>query len=81
MAEARELGESDWEDEDLLTHEEAGGRLRDEIEAELAFLAAAVDQSSPAVRRAEARVAAMRRRVEYIDAVLAGRADPSPRFA
>jgi hypothetical protein len=71
MAGARKLGESDWEDEDLLTHEEAGARLREEIESELAFIKAAGGQPSPAVRRAEARVAAMRRRVTHIDAALA----------
>jgi hypothetical protein len=71
MAEAGELGKSDWEDEDLLTQDEAGARLREEIEAEAAFIEAADDRSSLAVRRAQVRLTAMRRRLEHIDAALA----------
>jgi hypothetical protein len=72
MPEFRVRGESDWEDEDLLTHDEAGARLREEILAEEALIErAGGDESSPAVRRAQTRLAAMRRRLERIDAALA----------
>lgn len=72
MAEFRILGESDWEDEDLLTHDEAGVRLREEIAHEEAVLReAGDDESSPTVRRSRTRLAAMRSRLEKIDAALA----------
>jgi hypothetical protein len=69
MAENRVLGESDWEDEDLLTHEEAGVRLREEIEREKAAIrAAGGDEAEAAARRA--RIAAMGRRLARIDTAL-----------
>lgn len=72
MTDFHYLGESDWEDEDLLTHDEAGTRLRAEIEAETAVVeAAGKDGSSLAVKRAQIRLAAMRRRLEQVDAELA----------
>jgi hypothetical protein len=72
MPEFRGPNESDWADEDLLTHDEAGARLREEIASEEALIKrAGGDPLSPAVRRAELRLAAMRRRLERIDAALA----------
>ena len=72
MPEFRGPDESDWADEDLLTQDEAGARLREEIAAEEALIKrAGGDPLSPAVRRAEPRLAAMRRRLERIDAALA----------
>lgn len=71
MADLGTLGESDWEDEDLLTHEEAGDRLREEIAVELAVIDAAVDATSPAVQRSQQRVEVMRRRLARIDNSLA----------
>lgn len=72
MAEFRTLGESDWEDEDLLTHDEAGARLREEIVIEETVLReAGDDESSATVRRSRIRLAAMRSRLEQIDAALA----------
>jgi hypothetical protein len=71
MAEFQGPDESDWADEDLLTHDEAGARLREEIAAEEALIErAGGDPLSPAVRRAEPRLAAMRRRLERIDVAL-----------
>ncbi|MCW2495128.1 hypothetical protein [Jatrophihabitans sp.] len=72
MAEIPELGESDWEEEDLLTLDEAGVRLREELANELASLATAgADDSTPRVLRARARIAAIRSRLSYIDEGLA----------
>ena len=72
MAEFRSLGESDWEDEDLLTHDEAGARLREEIAIEEAALREAGGGASAAcVQRSRTRLAAMRSRLEKIDAALA----------
>ncbi|HSS39426.1 MAG TPA: hypothetical protein VLT58_11710 [Polyangia bacterium] len=74
-----DLGESDWADEDLLTHDEASARLREEIAAEEARLGrAGGEESSSAVRGAERRLAAMRRRLERIDAAPASGAGAVP---
>lgn len=64
------LGESDWEDEDLLTHEEAGIRLREEIAATEAKVVGSGANPTTA-QRAQIRLSAMRRRLERIDAALA----------
>jgi hypothetical protein len=70
VAESSSLGESDWEDEDLLTLDEAGRRLRVELAGELAALDG-LDGSGPAAHRARVRVAAIRSRLRYIDDGLA----------
>lgn len=70
MTTGRVPGESDWEDEDLLTHEEAGIRLREEIAATEAIVAGGGANPATA-RRAQIRLAAMRRRLERVDAALA----------
>ncbi|TPG32466.1 hypothetical protein [Mycolicibacterium hodleri] len=72
MVDSGRLGESDWEDEDLLTHEEAGERLRDEIAAEIAFIDGAAGADSPGLRRSKKRLEVMRRRLQRIDDALAG---------
>ncbi|WP_448624499.1 hypothetical protein [Geodermatophilus sp. URMC 64] len=72
MSDIRILGESDWEDEDLLTHDEAGERLREEVQAELAFLESpAAEQQPLAAARSRARVEAMRERLASSDRALA----------
>ena len=72
MSDIRILGESDWEDEDLLTHEEAGERLREEIQAEQAFLASAAAEERPlAAERARVRLAAMNERLASSEQALA----------
>jgi hypothetical protein len=72
MIEMSSLGESDWEDEDLLTLSEAGVRLRDELASELAAVeAAGADESAPSVRRSRIRIAAIRSRLKHIDEGLA----------
>jgi hypothetical protein len=66
------LGESDWEEEDLLTLSEAGERLREELASELAVVeVAGVDEDAPGVQRSRVRIAAIRSRLSYIDAGLA----------
>jgi hypothetical protein len=72
VAEDASLGESDWEDEDLLTLSEAGVRLREELAIELAAVeAAGADDLTPGVQRARVRIAAIRSRLRYIDDGLA----------
>ena len=72
MAEFRTLGESDWEDEDLLTHDEAGARLREEIAIEEAALREAEGGGSLAsIELSRTRLVAMRSRLKKIDAALA----------
>ncbi len=66
------LGESDWEDEDLLTHDEAGERLREEVQAEEAFLESAAAEEQPlAAARSRARLEAMRERLASSERALA----------
>jgi hypothetical protein len=72
VSEIRILGESDWEDEDLLTHDEAGERLREEVEVEQAFLeSAAAEQQPLAAARSRARLEAMRARLAASERALA----------
>ena len=72
MSEHRTLGESDWEDEDLLTHDEASERLREEVRAEQAFLDSAAAEEQPlAADRARARLAAMNERLAASEQALA----------
>ena len=59
------LGESDWDDQDLLTIDEAHGRLREEIEAIEARLASATASTEGALM---ARAAALRECLARIDA-------------
>ena len=72
MGDRSTLSESDWQDEDLLTQEEAGTRLREEIAREDAVIRAVGDnESSAAVERARTRLAAMRSRLKRIEEALA----------
>ena len=72
MSEFGRPGESDWESEDLLTHDVAAVRLRKEIELEAAVVeAAGADSSGPAIERAQKRLASMRQHLARIDAALA----------
>ncbi|SFT82051.1 hypothetical protein SAMN05660657_03261 [Geodermatophilus amargosae] len=72
MSEIRILGESDWEDEDLLTHDEAVERLREEIETEQAFLESAAARERPlAAARSRVRIEAMRTRLAASERALA----------
>jgi hypothetical protein len=72
VSEIRILGESDWEDEDLLTHDEASERLREEVRAEQAFLESAAAEEQPlAAARARFRLAAMSERLASSERALA----------
>jgi hypothetical protein len=72
MTQHRILGESDWEDEDLLTFEEAGERLQNEIAVEEAIIKKAdAELDSATVQRAQARLDAMRRHLERAQTALA----------
>ena len=72
VSEIRIVGESDWEDEDLLTHDEAGERLRKEVEVEQAFLESAAAEEQPlAAARSRARLDAMRTRLASSERALA----------
>jgi hypothetical protein len=66
------LGESDWEDEDLLTHDEASERLRQEVRAEQAFIESAAAEEQPlAAARSRVRLEAMRERLASSEQALA----------
>ncbi len=57
MEEVRTLGESDWDDQDLLTLDEAQFRLKEEIDVVSKELAALTNDSDPATsQRLEKRL-------------------------
>lgn len=71
------IGESDWEDQDLLSHEEAGERLRAEIAQSHARLAAwrftaslQSDDLTSGIAAEEARLALMETRLAEIERTL-----------
>jgi len=57
----REAGESDWEDQDLLTLEEAGHRLEEEIRLASERVAAAQRANAP-----ESELAMLQRRLDAL---------------
>ncbi|WP_157120561.1 hypothetical protein [Nocardia fusca] len=68
------IGESDWEDQDLLTHDEAGERLRAEVadsEARIAALENADAVDTAELERERVRLDLIKSRLGEIDEALA----------